>query len=313
MKEYTSELRLMGSNFQFILVADSAKTGQQLLQECIAEVRRIEKLLTEFDSNSETSLINQHAGISTVQVSPETYQLLQRCVNISKLTQGYFDITTGILKKLYHFRNAVFEMPSQKIITECAEKTGYKNIRLLGNNRVYLEKRGMHIGFGAIGKGYAAHKTRELMQAKRVAGGVINASGDLCAWGVKQDGTQWKAGIANPDHPDQILLWFPLNGMSIATSGDYEQYFEFKGIRYSHNINPRTGRPVAGIKSVSVISPNAELSDALATAAAVMGVNEGLNLINRLPRTHCIMIDSQNKIHCSKKIERTKFSKNFAL
>ena len=300
----------MGSNFQFVLTTDSERTGQMLLQDAIAEVRRIENLITEFNENSETTLINNHAGICPVQVSSETYQLLQRCINISKLTEGNFDITTGILKKLYNFRNAAFEMPSKKIIDECLEKTGYKKIRLLSNNRVYLEMKGMHIGFGAIGKGYAAHKTRELMQGRGVIGGVINASGDLCAWGIKHDATQWKAGVANPDNPDEILLWFQLNGMSIATSGDYEQYFELNGIRYAHNINPRTGRPVVGIKSVSVISPNAELSDALATAATVMGVNQGLHLINQLPKTHCIIIDDQNKIHFSHDIERVRFSKN---
>jgi thiamine biosynthesis lipoprotein len=310
MKQYTSELRLMGSDFQFIIVADSERTGQMLLQDGIAEVRRIENLLTEFNANSETTLINNHAGICPVQVSPETYQLLQRCINISELTEGKFDITTGILKKMYNFRNAVFEMPSQKLIDECLEKTGYKKIRLLSNNRVYLEVKGMHIGFAAIGKGYAAHKTRELLQEKGTIGGVINASGDLCAWGIKQDNTQWKAGIANPDNTDQILLWLPLNGMAIATSGNYEQYFEFNGLRYNHNINPRTGRPVTGIKSVSVISPNAELSDALATATTVMGVNQGLRFINRLPGTHCVIIDDQNKMHFSQKIERVRSPKN---
>jgi FAD:protein FMN transferase len=312
MKEYTADIRLMGSAFQFIITADSETAGRGLLQDCIAEVIRIEKLITEFSENSETTLINNHAGIHAVQVSAEMYQLLQRCIQISKLTGGSFDITTGILKKLYNFRNTVFEMPSQRNIAESLAITGYKKIKLLNNNKVYLEIKGMHIGFGAIGKGYAAYKTRKLMQQKGVAGGVINASGDLCAWGIKHDGTQWKAGIANPDSPDEILLWLQLNGMSIATSGNYEQYFELNGIRYAHNINPRTGRPVTGIKSVSVISPNAELSDALATAATVMGVNQGLHLINQLPQTHSIIIDDQNQMHFSNKIERARCYKNFA-
>ncbi len=302
----------MGSAFQFVVTAESDEAGQGLLLDCIQEVRRIENLITEFNESSETAQINSHAGIEPIQVSDEVYQLLLRCVQISKLTEGYFDITTVILKKLYNFRNTEFQMPLQKDIHGCLELTGYKKIRLLKNNRVFLERKGMHIGFGAIGKGYAAFKTMRLMQEKAVAGGVINASGDLCAWGTKHDGTGWKAGIANPDNPDEILLWLPLNGLSIATSGDYEQYFKLNGVRYSHNINPKTGLPVRGIKSVSVISPHAELSDALATAATVMGVQRGLHLVNQLPKTHCIIIDDQNQLYYSDKIERARYSKKIA-
>jgi thiamine biosynthesis lipoprotein len=313
MKEYIAEARLMGSAFQFIINAASESAGKELLQDCIAEVSRIEKLLTEFSESSDTGKINKHAGISEAEVSSETCQLLQRCLHISKLTAGSFDITSGILKKLYQFRNTKAEMPAQEKIAECIEKTGYKKIRLSSDNKVYLKKKGMHIGFGAIGKGYAADKTKKLMQQKGVAGGVINASGDLCAWGTKPDGSPWKAGIADPDNPDEIILWLPLNGLSIATSGNYEQYFESDGTRYSHNIDPRTGMPVTGIKSVTVLSPAAELSDALATAVTVMGVHDGLHLINQLPQTHCIIFDEENRMHCSKKIERATFNKHLAV
>jgi FAD:protein FMN transferase len=312
MKEYTTDIRLMGSAFQFIVNAETKETGKRLLQDCIEEVSRIEELLTEFNDKSETSLINKYAGICPVRVSTETYQLLQRCVQISKLTDGCFDITTGILKKLYNFRNVAFEFPSESKIQDCLEITGYRKINLLPDNKVYLERKGMHIGFGAIGKGYAAYNTMKLMQQKGVSGGVINASGDLCAWGTKHDGSHWNAGIANPDSPDEILLWLQLNGLSIATSGNYEQYFELNGVRYAHNINPRNGRPVTGIKSVSIISPHAELCDALATAVTVMGVPQGLRLINQLPHTHCIIVDDLDRLHFSNNIERARFFKKTA-
>jgi len=312
MNEYSTDIKLMGSAFQFIVRAETEVAGEGLLHDCIEEVRRIEKLLTEFNEDSETTLINNHAGVRPVQVSNEMYQLLQRCIQISKLTDGCFDITTGILKKLYNFRDGAFVFPSQNKILECLDKTGYRKIKLLSGNRVYLERKGMHIGFGAIGKGYAAHKTMKLMQQKGVLGGVINASGDLCAWGTKHNGAHWNVGIANPDTPDEILLWLRLKEMSIATSGNYEQYFELNGIRYAHNINPGTGRPVTGIKSVSLISPHAELSDALATAVTVMGVHNGLRLINQLPHTHCIIIDALDQIHFLNNIERAGFFKKTA-
>ncbi len=309
MKAYTTEARLMGSEFQFIINAGSENAGKELLQDCIAEVARIEQLLTEFSESSDTAIINKQAGIQESEVTSETYQLLQRCAHISKLTQGNFDITSGILKKLYQFRNTTFQIPAKEKIADCIRKTGYKKIKLSADNKVYLEIKGMHIGFGAIGKGYAADKTRKLMQQKGVTGGVINASGDICAWGTKPDGRPWKAGVANPDSPGEIVLWMPLKGMSIATSGNYEQYFEADGRRYSHNINPHTGIPVTGVKSATVVSPAAELSDALATAVTVMGVRDGLHLINQLPQTYCIVFDEQGRMHYSKKVERSTFDK----
>jgi FAD:protein FMN transferase len=309
MKEYKADKKLMGSAFQFILNAETDDEGQQLLLECIEEVKRIEKLITEFSEDSETALVNKNAGICPVQVSDEMYKLVERSVQISGLTNGCFDISAGILKKLYNFKNAEFEMPSREKINESLELTGYSKIKLLGSNKVFLEKRGMRIGFGAIGKGYAANQAMKLMKNKEVKGGVINASGDLCVWGTKWDGGSWKAGIANPDSPDDILLWLELNGLSIATSGNYEQYFDLNGVRYSHNIDPRSGQPVTDIKSVSVLSPHAELSDALATGITVMGIKKGLKIINQLPRTHCVIVDEMNQVYYSANIERVRYFK----
>ena len=310
MNEYKADKKLMGSAFQFIVNAETDEAGQQWIDDCIKEVSRIEKLITEFSEDSETALVNKNAGICAIQVSDEMYQLVERCIRISKLTNGNFDITAGILKGLYNFKNAAFELPTSGRIQEELEKTGYQNVRLLSNNRIFLEKKGMRIGFGAIGKGYAANKTMKLMQQKGVTGGVINASGDLCTWGNKWDGTIWKAGIVNPNSPDEILLWLQLNGLSIATSGNYEQYFDLNGVRYSHNINPKSGRPVRDIKSVSVVSPHAELSDALATAITVMGVKNGLALIAQLPKTHCVIIDERDQVFYSNNIERVRYLKN---
>ena len=303
LKEYGTRAKLMGSAFEFKVTARNPALGNELLQDCITEVQRIEKLLTEFSDDSETAHVNNNAGKKAVEVSDETYSLLQRSINISIMTQGAFDITSGILKKLYDFKKKEIEIPSDEVVAEALQKTGFKKIKLFPDNKVFLEKEGMHIGFGAIGKGYAADKVRKLMEDKGVESGVINASGDLTAWGKRHDGEPWKAGIAHPDKNSEAILWFPLNGSSIATSGDYEHFFLLNGIRYSHNIDPKTGFPVRGIKSVSVISPAAELSDALATAVTIMGIDAGLHMINQLPQTHCIIVDDKNKLYSSEKID----------
>jgi thiamine biosynthesis lipoprotein len=302
LSEYKAKAKLMGSAFEFIVTAAHPSEADEWLADCIAEVQRIEKRLTEFSEDSETALINKNAGKEPVEVSAETWNLLQRSIRISQLTGGAFDISSGVLKKLYRFKNEQFDFPASETINTALQKTGYKKIILLPGNRVQLEVPGMHIGFGAIGKGYAADKVRKLMETRGVKGGVINASGDLTAWGNRSNGEAWKSGIAHPDHKEQIMLWLPLHGASIATSGNYEQYFEWNGKRFSHNIDPKTGMPVKAVKSVSVISPSAELSDALATAVSIMGPDAGLHMINQLPQTHCIIIDEKNKLHASSSI-----------
>jgi len=302
LKEYAANAKLMGSAFSFIVAAENKDKGEALLKDCIEEVKRIENILTEFSETSETAAINNNAGKKPVRVSAETHRLIQRCKNISELSGGAFDITSGVLKKLYRFHNRPAEIPPKQIVKSALEMCGYKKIKLLPASEVLLEKKGMHISFAAIGKGYAADKVKNLMIEKGVVSGVINASGDLTAWGLRPDGSNWKTGVADPDDPSKIILWLSLNDLCIATSGNYEQYFEVNGIRYSHNIDPKTGYPCRGIKSVSVISPSAELSDALATAVLVMGVKAGLHLIDQLPKTHCIMVDEKNKIFTSKKI-----------
>lgn len=303
LKEYTRQERLMGSAFEFIVTAANQQSGSALLNECVEEVQRIEKLFTEFNEGSQTSLINRNAGKKPVVVEKEVYQLIERSFHLSKLTGGAFDISSGLLKKLYFFKGGESTLPSSDIIHQTLLRTGYQKIKLSAPDKVLLAVEGMHIGFGAIGKGYAADKVKALLIAKGVNCGVVNASGDLTAWGVRPNGEPWKTGIADPNDPSKILLWLPVNGQSVATSGNYIQYFEVNGTRYSHNIDPLTGLPVKGVKSVTVICPSAELADALATAVTVMGPKAGLHLVNQLPQTHCLVTDENDKLHCSKKLK----------
>lgn len=302
LKEYSLKTKLMGSAFEFIVTADNKAAGEHWLKESVREVKRIEELFTEFSESSQTSLINQHAGIKPVIVDNEVYNLIERSNRISKLCNGAFDITAGSIKRLYNFKGESFNFPAPSQIQDALEKSGYRNIQLNPPNQVFLKKAGMRIAFGAIGKGYAADKVKQLLQQNGITSGVINASGDLTAWGTRSNGEPWKMGVAHPDDPSKIILWLPINNLSVATSGNYFQFFEWKGNKYSHNIDPRSGLPVKGIKSVTIISPGAELSDALATAVTVLGVKEGLSLINQLPQTHCIAVDEKNKVYYSKNL-----------
>lgn len=303
MTEYRHHCRLMGSAFELIVAADSEPQAQQWLQQGVAEIQRIEGILTEYDERSETSLINRQAGIEPVRVSDEVHQLLSRCIDLSTLTQGAFDITIGPLKKLYQFKRGNYTFPEPEVLLQAINRVGYKHIELLPDSRVLLHKTGMQLSFAAVGKGYAADKVKELWLKAGVKSGVVNASGDLTVIGTKYNGEAWQAGIADPNHADKVLLYVPLHDTAIATSGDYEQYFIRDGVRYSHTLHPLTGYPLSGVKSVSIISPSAALSDAIATAVYVMGVEVGMHLVEQLPAVQCIIIDSADKMYLSKHIK----------
>lgn len=300
--QHKIRLKLMGSAFEIIVVENDKTIAERLLNEAVEEIKRIEVILTEFSDTSVTSLINANAGIQPVKVSDEVYQLLKRCQNISHITQGAFDITVNPLKKLYNFKNNDFIFPDKNKIQETLKIVGYQHLKLLPDNKIYLSKKGMRISFAAIGKGYAADCVKKIWKEQQVKGGAINASGDLCVFGNQADGNAWKIGIQHPDNKDEMLLSIPVTDGAVATSGDYEQFFIKDEIRYSHTIHPKTGLPLKGIKSVSIVHQSAELCDALATAVYVMNADVGLHFINQLPNTHAVIINSENKVFLSDNI-----------
>ncbi|MGH2664705.1 FAD:protein FMN transferase [Flavobacterium sp.] len=304
MEKFSESLKLMGNNFTITVVADTIDFAKQSVELAIDEIRRIEKLFTTFSPDSQTNLINDNAGIKPVKVDEEVFNLIERSIGISKITQGAFDITYGSIdKSLWNFDRTMTTLPSAEQALKMVHLINYNNIILDTNNKtVFLKEKGMRIGFGGIGKGYAAEMAKNLMIKNHVKSGIINASGDLTAWGKQPDGKPWTIGIANPDSPQDAFSYLEISGKAIATSGNYEKYIMIGGKKYSHTIDPKTGLPITGIKSVTVISNNAEFADAMATPIAVMGIKAGLFLVNQLPDLHCIIIDDDNKIYNSKNI-----------
>lgn len=292
----------MGTAFELIIGHEMEERANELLEMGVAEIERIEKLLTEFSEDSITYIINKNAGNKSVSVPLEVFRLMLRSFQISELTQGAFDITTASLKKLYNFKQDDLRLPSEEDIKIALKTISYKNIHLGKNNSVYLTKKGIKISFAGIGKGYASDRVKKLWLDQNVKSGVISASGDLCVIGNKPDDAKWKIGIPDPEDRSKMILYIPVNEGAVATSGDYEQFFLVGNERYSHTIDPNTGVPVKGIKSVTVTGPSAELCDALATAVTVMGVEVGLHFINQLPNTHALIVDDNNELHYSKNI-----------
>ena len=297
-------LKLMGSRFDITVVAKDSTAANSDINMAVAEITRIEKRISSWDPNSETSLVNANAGIKPVKVSQELFDLIKRAIGISKLTDGAFDITYASMDKIWKFDGSMTRMPAEEDIKSSVSKVGYQNIILNeAEHTVFLKLPGMKIGFGAIGKGYAADRAKDLLQSKGVIAGIINASGDMNTWGKQVNGEDWKVAITNPMDKNKAFALLPIKNEAVVTSGDYEKFVEFNGTRYAHIINPRTGYPATGIISVTVFAPKAELADALATSVFVMGKEVGLNRINQLPKVECIIIDVEGNIHTSDHIE----------
>ncbi|MCF8274855.1 MAG: FAD:protein FMN transferase [Flavobacteriaceae bacterium] len=293
----------MGSRFDISVIAENQIEADDNIDIAVNEISRIEKLISSWDSLSQTSSINKNAGIKPVVVDLELFNLIQRAIKISKLTEGAFDISYASMDKVWKFDGSMREMPSEESIKNSVSKVGYQNIILdETNHSVFLKLSGMKIGFGAIGKGYAADKAKELLKIKGVKAGIINASGDLNTWGKQPDGKDWMVAIVNPINKEKVFSWMPVYNSAVVTSGNYEKYVSFNGVLYTHIIDPRTGYPSTGILSASIFTANAELADALATSLFVMGVDVGLDFINQLNGVECIIVDKNNKVHTSKNI-----------
>lgn len=296
--------RLMGNTFELTVLAEDELWANQKIELAIAEIKRIEKLLTTFSETSETNRINENAGICAVKVSNEVFNLIERALRISNITDGAFDLSYGSIdKKLWNFDRSMTSLPDAETAKERVKLINYKNIILNKDDcSVMLREKGMRIGFGGIGKGYAAEMAKALLKREGVQSGIVNASGDLTTWGNQADGQPWTVGIANPDHANLPFSYLNVTDMAMATSGNYEKFIEIEGKKYSHTINPKTGLPVTGIKSVTIISPNAEIADAMATPVTIMGIKAGLNMINQINYLGCIIVDDYNTIYTSKNI-----------
>lgn len=307
---YNRTLKLMGSRFDITVVASDSLSAIGYIDLAVQEITRIEDLISEWNPQTQTSKINQQAGVSPVKVDYELFSLIERSQVISKLTDGAFDITFAAADKIWRFDGSMKSLPTPEEVTKSVAKIGYQKIQLnKTDTSVYLPESGMKIGFGAIGKGYSADKAKALLMEHGVVAGIINASGDMNTWGQQPDGQPWQVAITNPLNKDHAFAMVPIINNAVVTSGDYEKYVLIEGKRYAHIINPKTGYPAQGIISSTVFAPNAELADAMATALVVMGMDVAIERVNQIPYLGCILIDEGGNIHTSRNINIKDYEK----
>ena len=301
-------VKLMGSRFDLTVVAPDERKAQAYIDTAIVEITRIENLISEWIPATQVSEINRNAGIKPVKVDRELFELTARALEFSKCSDGAFDISFAAADKVWKFDGSMTELPTAEAVSASVKKIGYRNIILDKKKQtIFLKLRGMKIGFGSIGKGYAADKTKDLLVSKGVVGGIINASGDMNAWGLQPDGEPWTIGITDPLHKEKIFAVFPLHDGAVVTSGTYEKFVMFDGKRYAHIIDPRTGYPASGVSSVTVFAKSAELANGLSTAVVVLGVARGLELLNQDKTVSAVIVDDSGEISQTKNIELERF------
>lgn len=304
LQSHKEVLLLMGTRFELTAIADTKAQALQAVELGIKEIERIENLISSWKKDSQTTAINKHAGISPVIVDQELFDLIYRSQKINKITKGAFDISFASIERLYTFDKKERLLPSAEKRKESIKKINANDIILDEKHKsVFLKEEGMKIGFGGIGKGYAANKAKALMEKlEGIKGGVVNASGDLVTWGINENPKGWSVQISDPKDINKTLGWLYINDMSIVTSGDYEKYFTSNGKRYAHIIDPFTGLPTTGIKSVTVISKDAEINDALATSMFIMGANEAIEFINQMKDIEALIVTDDDILLHSKNL-----------
>lgn len=259
----------MASENELQLWADDEVRARAVADTAIADVLRIEAKYSRFLDDSVTMRINRGAGAGDVEIDPETSALLRYADTCHRLSGGVFDITSGALRRVWDFRSAAPRVPDESEIAAARSLIGWTGVEW-SDRRVRLPSRGMEIDFGGIGKEYAADRMVTICLEHGARHALINLGGDVRATGPQRDGAPWRVGIVHPRKTDAVIASVELNDGAIATSGDYERFFEIGGRRYCHLLNAMTGRPANYWQSVSVVAPLCVFAGSCATIAILL-------------------------------------------
>jgi thiamine biosynthesis lipoprotein len=309
-KIFTESIPSMTSILSISILLDENQdvVAKELLQKGFDKANELIKIISAWEEGTQMYAVNQAAGLHPVAVCDELFYLIQRGLKISELTKGLFDITFASLDKVWYFDRPMLAVPSETVLAESVRNINYKYVQLDAKNKtVFVTNKGTKIELGAIGKGYIANKIKELLIIYGIQSGLVNAGGDLVCWGKNSEGLPWRVGIADPNKEESHIAWLPLENQAVATSGSYERFALINGEKYSHIIHPQTGYPVKGLKSVTIISPDAELCDAIATSVFLLGLEKGLEFVNQFEDIQCFMVDNQNQYYYSDNLNTNKY------
>lgn len=282
-----------------IVHADAAR-AEALLQEAFDHADQLIRTINAWDPTSPLAAVNRMAGKGAVIVPQVLYDLVERSLKVCAFTGGRFDITFASMDRLWYFDRPMERLPTEEEVMGSVQHVDFRHIRLVPQDRaIHIRNAGTKIELGAIGKGFICERIKRFLLQRGVENGVVNAGGDLVAWGLNEEEVPWTVTMLDPRRPGQAIGRFAVMDQAVATSGDYERFVDIGGERYTHIIDPCTGWPVKGVRSVTVVHPDAELADALCTAVFLHEVKEGLALIERVEGLHGFIVDDEGRHHHS--------------
>ena len=279
---------IMGTLVEITVSHADANVARFATTKAFDEMKRVEALMSTYLPDSEVSRINTAAGKNAVAVSPELLKVIEEGIRWGEKTNGLFDITIHPLVEIWGFDNDAHSIPASEAIEKALGLVNFRDIRLTGG-KVLLTREGMALNLGGIAKGYAVDRAIDVLRGL-VPNGIVNAGGDLYAFGQREPEHPWIIGLQHPRKPQEVLVSFALSKRGVATSGDYQRYFMNKEKRYHHILNPETGMPAEGPVSVTVMAKSVMKADALATAVFVMGADRGLDWIDSMENTEAMVI-----------------------
>jgi thiamine biosynthesis lipoprotein len=299
----------MGTRLEFVALTSEAvgeAATRSAIDRAIAEVRRLEALMTTWTEDSEVSRVNRAAGVAPVPVGPDTLAVIEKSLWISAASGGVFDITFEAMHGLWKFDEDMdSHLPSAELLAERRKLIDYRQIAIdRVKSTVFLQKPKMKMGLGGIAKGYAIDRAADILAAAGIRDFLAQAGGDLYLHGHKADGSPWVAGVRDPRGADgSYFATLPVIDHAFSTAGDYERSYVVGGKRYHHILDPRTGYPATASRSVTVWANDALTADALDDAVFILGPEKGLALIESVDDAGAVIVDAQNHVWISKRLE----------
>lgn len=299
--------RAMGTQVRFSAWTVDPVRARGAFEAAIVEFRRLEELHSNWKPHSDISRLNARAGVQPVEVAPETLELLTEAKRMHALTQGKFDVGFGALAGLWRFdHDQDNRVPDPKRVAARLPLVDAQRIQLDPVGRTaFLPATGMSVHVGGIGKGFAVDRAAALLRARGLADFMIQAGGDLYAAGRKGD-RPWRVGIRDPrGPPNAFFARAEIENRTFSTSGDYMRFFVKDGRRYHHIIDPDSGAPARGCRSVTILAPSAVIADAYSTGVFILGPEKGLALVEATDGVGAVIVDADNDIHVSRRITQT--------
>lgn len=295
------EEAIMGTRIYVELWLDDDEAARAAVDSVMAEMRRVDVLMSHYKPESQLSQINAHGAQRAVVVDRELFDLIKRSLEFSRLTQGAFDITYASVGYLYDYRAHV--RPDESQIAKALPSVDYRSLELDDKrSSVRFRKQGMRIDLGGFAKGYAVDRSIELLQKRGVQHAVVTAGGDTRVLGDRR-GRPWIVGIRHPDDEKRWILRLPLTDTAFSTSGDYERFFDEDGVRYHHILDPKTGKSANKVRSATIIGPTATQTDGLSKTAFILGPEKALEIIESLPDVDAVFVTPTGKVLYSKGLE----------